>query len=163
LRTLARRVLELDTEVAALDNVLKPLVAATAPELLAQVGVGTDTAGALLSPPAKTPAVSATNAPSPGSAAPPPSTRHPASNNDTGSAAPATPSQLGALADRDQQALPRPRHTALPPAPPRPRQDQSRSHPLPQALRRPRALPPAPTTTTDLTTPRSINRWHLGA
>ena len=48
LRTLARRVLELDTEVAALDEVLVPLVAATAPELVAQVGVGTDTAGALL-------------------------------------------------------------------------------------------------------------------
>jgi transposase len=48
LRTLARRVLELDTEVAALDEVLVPLVAATAPGLVAQVGVGTDTAGALL-------------------------------------------------------------------------------------------------------------------
>jgi transposase len=48
LRTLARRVLELDTEVAALDEILEPLVAATAPELVAQVGVGTDTAGALL-------------------------------------------------------------------------------------------------------------------
>jgi transposase len=48
LRTLARRVLELDTEVAALDQVLVPLVAATAPELVAQVGIGTDTAGALL-------------------------------------------------------------------------------------------------------------------
>jgi transposase len=48
LRTLARRVLELDREVAALDDVLEPLVAATAPELVAQVGVGTDTAGALL-------------------------------------------------------------------------------------------------------------------
>jgi transposase len=48
LRTLARRVLELDSEVAALDEVLGPLVAATAPELVAQVGVGTDTAGALL-------------------------------------------------------------------------------------------------------------------
>ena len=39
---------ELDSEVAALDEVLEPLVAATAPELVAQVGVGTDTAGALL-------------------------------------------------------------------------------------------------------------------
>ena len=48
LRTLARRVLELDTEVAALDEVLEPLVAATAPEIVAQVGVGNDTAGALL-------------------------------------------------------------------------------------------------------------------
>jgi hypothetical protein len=36
-------------------------------------------------------------------------------------------------------------------------QDQDRNHPLPQALRRPPALPPAPTTTTGLTPPRSIN------
>jgi transposase len=90
LRTLARRVLELDTEVAALDEVPEPLVAATTPELVAQIGVGTDTAGALLSPPERTQAVSATNAPSPGSAAPPHSTRHLASNNDTDSAAPGT-------------------------------------------------------------------------
>jgi len=48
LRTLARRVLEFDAEVAALDDTLGPLVAATAPELVAQTGVGTDTAGALL-------------------------------------------------------------------------------------------------------------------
>jgi transposase len=48
LRTLARRVLELDSEVAPLDQVREPLVAATAPEPVAQVGVGTDTAGALL-------------------------------------------------------------------------------------------------------------------
>jgi Transposase IS116/IS110/IS902 family len=38
----------LDTEVAALDEVLEPLVAATPPELVAQVGVGTAAAGALL-------------------------------------------------------------------------------------------------------------------
>jgi transposase len=48
LKTLARRVLELDDEVAALDAVLTPLVAETAPEMIKRVGVGTDTAGALL-------------------------------------------------------------------------------------------------------------------
>jgi transposase len=48
LRTLARRILELDAEVVTLDQVLVPLVATTAPELVAQIGVGTDTAGALL-------------------------------------------------------------------------------------------------------------------
>ena len=48
LRTLARRVLELDDEVEALDAVLAPLVAETAPEMIERVGVGTDTAGALL-------------------------------------------------------------------------------------------------------------------
>jgi transposase len=48
LRLLARRVLELEAELAELKAILKPLVAATAPELVARHGVGTDTAGALL-------------------------------------------------------------------------------------------------------------------
>jgi len=48
LKTLARRVLELDNEVAALDAALTPLVAETAPEMIKRVGVGTETAGALL-------------------------------------------------------------------------------------------------------------------
>lgn len=48
LKTLARRVLELDDEVRALDDVLEPLVAHTAPQLVEQLGVGTETAGALL-------------------------------------------------------------------------------------------------------------------
>ncbi len=48
LKTLARRVLELDDEVDTLDAVLAPLVAETAPEMIERLGVGTDTAGALL-------------------------------------------------------------------------------------------------------------------
>ena len=48
LRTLGRRVLVLDTEKAALDELLGELVAATAPALLAVYGVGVDTAAALL-------------------------------------------------------------------------------------------------------------------
>ncbi|MFP5319075.1 MAG: IS110 family transposase [Acidimicrobiia bacterium] len=48
LRSLARRVIDLDAEIAELDSVLKPLVARTAPDLVALPGVGTDTAGALL-------------------------------------------------------------------------------------------------------------------
>jgi transposase len=48
LRTLARRVLELDVEVDSIDAVLAPLVAETAPEMIERLGVGTDTAGALL-------------------------------------------------------------------------------------------------------------------
>jgi transposase len=48
LRTLARRVLELETEIDRLDATLRPLVTATAPALVAAYGVGTDTAGALL-------------------------------------------------------------------------------------------------------------------
>jgi transposase len=48
LKTLARRVLELDDEVDMLDALLAPLVAETAPEMIERLGVGTDTAGALL-------------------------------------------------------------------------------------------------------------------
>ncbi len=48
LRELARRVQSLEAECERLDAVLKPLVSATAPELVGSYGVGTDTAGALL-------------------------------------------------------------------------------------------------------------------
>jgi transposase len=48
LKTLARRVLELDDEIEMLDELLAPLVTQIAPAMLARVGVGTDTAGALL-------------------------------------------------------------------------------------------------------------------
>ena len=48
LRTLGRRVLALDEELASLDALLGELVTATAPELLAVHGVGVDTAAALL-------------------------------------------------------------------------------------------------------------------
>jgi len=47
-KTLARRILELDDEISALDALLTPLVARTAPEMIERLGVGTDTAGALL-------------------------------------------------------------------------------------------------------------------
>jgi len=43
LKTLARRVLELDDEIDTLDELLTPLVAETAPEMIERVGVGTDT------------------------------------------------------------------------------------------------------------------------
>ena len=48
LRELARRVQSLEAECKRLDAVLEPLVTATAPDLVARFGVGTDTAGALL-------------------------------------------------------------------------------------------------------------------
>ena len=48
LRELARRVHYLAKQIGRLDELLRPLVAATAPELVARHGVGTDTAGALL-------------------------------------------------------------------------------------------------------------------
>lgn len=48
LRTLGRRVLDLDAELAIVDDALAELVTATAPELLALHGVGVDTAAILL-------------------------------------------------------------------------------------------------------------------
>lgn len=48
LRELGRRAQYLTDQIARLDALLVPLVAATAPELVAKHGVGTDTAGALL-------------------------------------------------------------------------------------------------------------------
>ena len=48
LRTLARRAIALEGEIEEIDVVLDQLVTATAPELVARVGVGTDTASALL-------------------------------------------------------------------------------------------------------------------
>ena len=48
MRTLGRRIRDLDAEIAELDAVLGPLVEATAPDLMTRPGLGTDTAGALL-------------------------------------------------------------------------------------------------------------------
>jgi transposase len=48
LRVVARRARALEAEIAELDAVLRPLVVATVPEFVARLGVGPDTAGALL-------------------------------------------------------------------------------------------------------------------
>jgi transposase len=48
LRALARRAIELEEEIKTFDAILEPLVAETAPELVATLGVGSDSAGALL-------------------------------------------------------------------------------------------------------------------
>jgi transposase len=48
LRTLARRALALEAEIADIDVILKELVADTAPELVARVGIGVESASALL-------------------------------------------------------------------------------------------------------------------
>jgi transposase len=48
LRQLARRVQGFDVEIAEINELLEPLVADTAPELLTCIGVGTDVASALL-------------------------------------------------------------------------------------------------------------------
>jgi len=48
LKSLARRILELGDEIAALDELIGPLVRALAPQLLERVGIGIEIAGQLL-------------------------------------------------------------------------------------------------------------------
>lgn len=48
LKSLARRILELGDEIAMLDNLIKPIVTALAPQLLARTGIGVEIAGQLL-------------------------------------------------------------------------------------------------------------------
>ena len=48
LRELARRVQSLNAEIKRVNDILGPLVVATAPKLVARPGIGTDTAAALL-------------------------------------------------------------------------------------------------------------------
>jgi len=48
LKSLARRILELGDEIAALDELIEPLVRTLAPQLLERVGIGIEVAGQLL-------------------------------------------------------------------------------------------------------------------
>lgn len=48
LKSLARRILELGDEIAMLDELIQPIVAALAPQLLARPGIGVEIAGQLL-------------------------------------------------------------------------------------------------------------------
>jgi transposase len=48
LRTLARRALALETEITEIDTILKEMVEQTAPQLVARVGIGVESATALL-------------------------------------------------------------------------------------------------------------------
>jgi transposase len=141
LRSLARRHQQLAPEIADLDELLEPLVAAINPALVAVNGVGTDTAGHLLVTAGQNHdrltseaafAMLCGVAPIP------------ASSGKTN-----RPPQPRRRSASQQSALPR---RTLPPAlgSPHPRLHatthqrrtvQERDHPMPQALRRPRALP----------------------
>jgi transposase len=48
LKSLAQRILELDDEIAMLDELIEPLVTALAPQLLARIGMGVEIVGQLL-------------------------------------------------------------------------------------------------------------------
>jgi transposase len=148
LRTLARRATALEDEITDIDAALTVLVAETAPELVARPGVGTDTASALLV---------AAGEPRP---APQRSDirtslrrvthrrqqRHPTTTSPQPRRRP--PSQQRALEDRAHPHGLRPENTPLHRSANERRPHQERSHPMPQALHRPRGLQPPTTPTT---------------
>jgi transposase len=145
LRELGRRAEFLDAQIASLDALIVPLVTGHAPGLLALHGVGPDTAALLLVAAGDHPerlrseaawAHLCAAAPDPGllrqdHPAPPQSRRRPAGQ----------PRPVAHRAHPDERP---PRDPRLRPAAHRRRPVQERDHPLPEALRRPRGLPPPP-------------------
>ena len=63
LKSLARRILELNDEIADLDELINPLVAELAPQLLARPCIGVEIAGQILVTLGDTPAASAPTCP----------------------------------------------------------------------------------------------------
>jgi hypothetical protein len=84
LRSLARRIQQLDLEIAELDDQLKPLVARAAPRTTQLLGISTGHAGQLLVPLARTSNACTATARSPRSAAPARSPRPPDAPRATG-------------------------------------------------------------------------------
>jgi transposase len=147
LRLLANRILELKAESYELHKRISELVTRCAPQLLERPGVGPDSAAALLIAAGDNPqrlrresSYAALCGVSPVESL---LRQHPAT--------PAEPrrrpaGQRRALPHHPVQAPLGPAHPALPATPPVRRQNPPRSHPLPQALHRPRNLRPAPNT-----------------
>ena len=145
LRELGRRAEFLDGQLGRLDELIVPLVTARAPGLLALHGVGPDTAALLLIAAGDHPAAAALG----GRLGAPVRGRPDPGLVGEGHPPPAQPrrqprGQPRPVADRDHP-------DELPPADPRLRRAAHRrgpveegDHPLPEALRRPRGLPPPP-------------------
>ena len=144
LRELGRRAEFLDGQLARLDALIVPLVTARAPGLLALHGVGPDTAALLLIAAGTTRTGCAPRQPG-RTCARPPRSRHRRGSHPP----PAQPrrqprGQPCPVADRDHpDELPR-TDAGLRRAAHRARPVEERDHPLPEALRRPRGLPPPP-------------------
>jgi hypothetical protein len=156
LRTLARRVLELDTEVAALDDVLEPVVAATRSR--------TGRPGRCRHRHRRRPARRrrTEHKPSPHRTLRRPALRRRSTRRVIRQAT-TTPTQPRGRPPSSalwRIVISRLSHDPTPGATSyagSPTARPNRSHPLPQALRRTRALLPAPPRTTGLTPHRSIN------
>jgi transposase len=144
LRELGRRAEFLDGQLGRLDELIAPLVAARAPGLLALHGVGPDTAALLLIAAGDHPERLRSEAawahlcgrPDPGiigeSHPPPPQPRR------------RPPGQPRPMADRPHPDERPPGDSHLRRAAHQGRPVEERDHPLPEALRRPRGLPPPP-------------------
>jgi len=146
LRELGRRAEFLDAQLERLDELIVPLVTARAPGLLALYGVGPNTAALCSSsPPEITPAGCAPRPPGRTCAASPRSRPHRARPSAAGSTPAVTARPITRCGGSCSPAWARiPRRAPTPSGAPRRREVQGRDHPLPQALRRPRGLPPPP-------------------
>jgi transposase len=147
MRSLGRRVLTIDDEIARLDATLAELVTATAPGLLGLYGVGVDTAAILCVAAGDNPQrvrSEAAWAHLCGVAPPRGNLRqgHPPPPAQPGREPPGEPC---AVAHRVHPSRLRCPHPHLRRPPPRRRTVAPRDHPQPQALRRPRDLPAPPT------------------
>ncbi len=156
---LARRVRAIDAEVAEIDAVLNPLVAETAPDLVALYGVGPDTAGALVVAAGDNPERLRNEATfahlcgvSPLDASSGKQLRH-RLNRERG-----PPGQLRPVAHRRDSDGVGPENAALRRAPVQGGPHQGRGDALPEALRRPRSLLLPRPATRLLDNPRSIVR-----
>jgi transposase len=144
LRELGRRAEFPGSQIERLDELIVPLVTARAPGLLAIYGIGPDTAALLLIAAGDHPerlrseAAGPTCALSPRS--PPPQGSHPAAPQPRRQPR----GQPRPLADRDHPDGQPSRHPRLRAAAHRRRPVEEGDHPLPEALRRPRGLPPPP-------------------
>ncbi|MBW3068323.1 transposase [Actinomyces sp. 594] len=148
---LARRWLDLDTEINQHTRLLDTLTLQANPALRATKGVGTVVAAELLSLAGDNPGRIRSQA---ALAAMTGTCPIPASSGRTNRHRPRPrrrpPSQLGHPPNRPQPRHTRPHHTHLHPTPDLPRQDQTRSHQMPQKSHHPRDLqnpdqPPTPT------------------
>ncbi|MET7701567.1 transposase [Streptomyces sp. NPDC005485] len=151
LRTLAKRWQYLDTEAKGLTKMIGDLVQRIAPQLIEPFGIGVDTAAEILVVTGDNPErikSEAALAKLAGIAPVPTGSGMTSGRHRIKPRRPPT-AQRRDLPNRHRpHALP-PAHDRLRRAPHRRRQDETRDHPLPQALRHPRGLPPAPTRPTD--------------
>jgi transposase len=143
-RELGRRAQFLDGQLERLDELIVPLVTAHAPGLLALYGVGPRTAALLLIAAGITPGGCAARRPGRTCAARPRSPPRQGKSPATGSTPAVTARLIMPCGGSCSPGWARTRPPAPTPGAARPKAIQGGDHPLPEALRRPRGLPPPP-------------------